>query len=123
MIDALDSGEERTRRAVTPSDKKQSPAKREELNLRSQPSRFTSFRGCKFTIWDTFFVLLRGNPGVRRGKLGVLCLVHEEGGRSRFGNTDVWENRVSCRGVFLEGRSRIIPLFSSRISQFHGRPQ
>lgn len=102
MIDALDSGEERTRRAVTPSDKKQSPTERKELNLCSQASRFTRFR----TIWDTFFVLLRGS-GFHLGKLDV----HGNWRRSWFGNTDVWENRVSGRGVFPKGLLRIIPLF------------
>ena len=42
----------------------------------------------------------------------------------RFGNgevpTCVGKSRVKS---VLEGLSRIIPLFSSRISQFHGRPQ
>jgi hypothetical protein len=67
MIDALDSGEERARRAVTPSDKKHTPAEGEELNICSQPSRFTRFRDDQFTIWDTFFVLLRRSPGVHLG--------------------------------------------------------
>ncbi len=72
MIDALDSGEERTRRAVTPPDEKKSPAERQELNLCSQPSRFARFGDGDLTIWDTLFVLLRGRFGVHLRKLNVL---------------------------------------------------
>ena len=116
MIDSLDSGKERTRRAVIPPDKKQSPTEREELNPCSQRSRFTRFRDRISTIRSTFFVLLRGS-GVYHGKLDVhggAGLVIRKCGK------------IACQvevSFDSKGLSRIISLFSSRISQFHGRPQ
>ncbi len=60
MIDALNPRKEGTRRAVAPSDKKKSPAEREELNFCSQLNGFARFRDGYLTIWNTLFVLLRG---------------------------------------------------------------
>lgn len=70
MICALDSGKQGTRRAVTPSGKKESPAEGEELNPCSKFHRYVRL-GVVCSM-NTSFLLARRGSSVRLGELDVL---------------------------------------------------